>query len=259
MVMWDTGHTLTESSHWHSVAARFVVMDEQSEVSGLTPLGFTWGVAVYLVSIVLATFFNVAFFNEIFYALNGHPVSITRGLHVALGKLKSILMWSMLTGLVGMIIKGLEENLGSVGRWMVRLIGIAWSVAAVFVIPVIIREDKSINPLKFLKSSAAMLRKTWGESLIGFIGIRFGGVLFVLGSLALFGIPLGIGLAMKNPWLVAAAVFLEVLCLIVMIYLTQVASQVFRCALFVYASEGVVPGPFDKDMMDLGWKVRKSA
>jgi hypothetical protein len=129
-------------------------------------------------------------------------------------------------------------------------------VAAVFAIPVIIREDKSVNPLKFLKRSALMLKKTWGESLIGYLGIGFGGVVCVLGSLLLFAFPLGIAIALRSPWLIVAAVGLEVLGLIVVSYFLQIASQVYRCALFVYASEGVVPGPYDQDMMDLAWKVR---
>jgi len=256
LACWDTGHSLLTSSHWRSIADHFMVMGEQNDPTGLTLLGLACGAVIYLISIFLATFFNVAFYNEILHALNGNSVSITRGLCVALTKLKSILMWSMLTGIVGITIKGLEEKLGFVGRWIMKLIGIAWSVAAVFVIPVIIREDKSVNPLGFLKRSAIMLKQTWGESLIGYLGIRFGAVVCVLGSFALFAIPLGIGLALKNPWLVIAAVALEFLCLVVMTYLLNIASQVYRCALFIYASEGVVPGPFDQDMMDLAWKVK---
>lgn len=256
LAFWDTGHSFTESAHWRSLAEHFMVMGEQNDPTGLTLLGLACGAVVYLTSIILATFFNVAFYNEILHALNDNPVSISRGLRVALSKLKAILMWSMLTGIVGITIKALEEKLGFVGRWIMKLIGIAWSVAAVFAIPVIIREDKSVNPLGFLKRSAIMLKQTWGESLIGFLGIRFGTVVCLLGSLALFAMPLGIGLALRNVWLVIAAIALEFLCLVVITYLVNVASQVYRCALFIYASEGVVPGPYDQDMMDLAWKVR---
>jgi hypothetical protein len=163
----------------------------------------------------------------------------------------------MLAGIVGSTIKALEENLGFVGRWIMKLIGIAWSVAAVFAIPVIIREDKSVNPLKFLKSSALMLKKTWGESLIGYLGMGFGGALLMLGTLALFAFPLALAFVLRSPWLIIAGVAVEVLGLAVVSYLLQVASQVYRCALFIYASEGVVPGPFDQDMMDLAWKVKR--
>lgn len=256
LACWDTGYSLLEASHWRTIADHFMVMGEENSPTGMTLLGLACGGAIYFVSIILATFFNVAFYNEILHALNGNPVSIRGGLRVALGKLKPILMWSMLAGIVGSTIKALEENLGFVGRWIMKLIGIAWSVAAVFAIPVIIREDKSVNPLGFLKRSAILLKQTWGESLIGYLGIGFGAVVVMAGSLLLFAFPLGIGLALKSLWLVIGAVVLEFLCLAVITYLQGVASQVYRCALFIYASEGVVPGPYDQDMMDLAWKVK---
>lgn len=37
----------------------------------------------------------------------------------------------------------------------------------------------------------------------------------------------------------------------------SVCSHGFRCALYVYASEGVVPAPYTVEMMDTAWKVRK--
>jgi hypothetical protein len=40
-----------------------------------------------------------------------------------------------------------------------KLIGVSWSVASIFVIPIIIREKKSSNPFKLLKNSALMLKK----------------------------------------------------------------------------------------------------
>lgn len=55
---------------------------------------------LYLVSMFLATFFNVAFFNEILAALSGQEVSIKRGFEAAFARVGAILMWSLLAGLV---------------------------------------------------------------------------------------------------------------------------------------------------------------
>jgi hypothetical protein len=41
-------------------------------------------------------------------------------------------------------------------------------------------------------------------------------------------------------------------------YLMSVASQIFRCALFLYAANGILPEPYNEEMMTLAWKVRKS-
>jgi hypothetical protein len=40
--------------------------------------------------------------------------------------------------------------------------------------------------------------------------------------------------------------------------LVAVATDVFRCALYVYASEGVVPQPYTTELLNAGWKVKKS-
>jgi hypothetical protein len=41
-------------------------------------------------------------------------------------------------------------------------------------------------------------------------------------------------------------------------YLMGVASQIFRCALFLYASQGTLPQPYTEEMVALAWKVKKS-
>ena len=48
------------------------------------------------------------------------------------------------------------------------------------------------------------------------------------------------------------------LLLIAFSYLMSVASQIFRCALYLYASQGTLPHPYDEEMMTLAWKTKKS-
>jgi hypothetical protein len=163
---------------------------------------------------------------------------------------------------VGIIIKTLEERLSFVGIWIMRLIGISWSVASIFIIPVIIREGKSANPLKLLKASALTLKKTWGETVIGYIGF---------GSLLLFGLLGGLLLLLFWVFVVTTfpqvgslilAVFLLLILLFLILlplfgFLTHAAHHVYRCALYVYATEGAVPGSFNEEMMNRAWKVKK--
>jgi hypothetical protein len=35
------------------------------------------------------------------------------------------------------------------------------------------------------------------------------------------------------------------------------ATGVYRCALYVFASEGVVPEPYTSEMMNAGWTVKR--
>jgi len=42
-------------------------------------------------------------------------------------------------------------------------------------------------------------------------------------------------------------------------YFENVINKVFQCALYIYAAEGVIPGPFDQALLDAAWKVKTKA
>src|SRR5438105_8851129 len=65
-----TGHSLGQGAHWKAVADTLVVAKStagQTTRADLTlkPVAIGIGVGLYLVSMFLATFFNVAFFHQI--------------------------------------------------------------------------------------------------------------------------------------------------------------------------------------------------
>jgi len=254
-----TGHALSQSEHWIAAAQRLVELDPADGTTrhaSLTGVGYAYVAVLYLTSMFCATFFNVAFYNEIIKALAGDEVSIRAGLRFACSRVRAILFWSLFAGVVGLIIKTLEERFGWVGRWVMRLVGMVWSVASVFVIPVIVREENA-NPFTLLRTSAATLKKTWGESLIGYVGITVGSWIVVLGS-AIFLVGTGLlSVWLGHPWFIFVAACLWLVAMFVYGYLVGVASHIFRGALYVYASEGVVPAPFTAELMDAAWKVKK--
>jgi hypothetical protein len=219
------------------------------------PVFYTYGAVIYLVSLFVATYFNTAFYHEILRALAGEDVSVAGGLRFANGKLKSILLWSLLAGTVGLIIRAIEERMDWLGKIVLAAVGTAWSVAAVFAIPVLIRREDG-NPLAVLRDSAVTLKRTWGESLVGFVGINLAGLVLAFAAAALAVAILLFAAFGHGGWF---AVFLGVVWLIVVVGLSygiHLATHVYRCALYVYASEGVVPGPFTAEMMNAGWKIK---
>jgi hypothetical protein len=166
-------------------------------------------------------------------------------------------MWTLFAGLVGYIIKALEERSGFIGEIILKIIGTAWSIACVFVIPVIITEEATSNPLTILKQSALTLRRTWGESLVGYVGIGFAGTLFFLVSLPVLIAGIAISVALQVYWFIVVVVLAWLAATFLWSYLLSVASQIFRCALFIYASQGALPAPYTDEMMALAWKQRK--
>jgi hypothetical protein len=255
-----TGHAWGHGEHWKAAVQRlveFAPADSATRHGSLTGVGYVYVVVLYLTSMFLATFFNVAFYHEIIKALAGGQVSLQAGLRFACSRLRAILLWSLFAGAVGLVIKTLEDRFGWVGRWVMRLVGTVWSVASVFVIPVIVREGKA-NPFALLRSSAGALKKTWGESLVGYLGITAGSWIVLLGSVIFL---VGTGLLsvwLGHPGFIFTAVCLWLVAMFVYGYLVSVAGHIYRGALYVYATEGVVPAPYTAELMDAAWKVKKT-
>jgi hypothetical protein len=257
-VLYPTGHSLTDSAHWLSLADRFGldIDGNQTRLHG-NALFYGYAAGIYLISMFIATFANVAFYHQIMQALSGQQVSIRAGVRFAGTRLPSILVWSLFAGLVGLLIQQLEERFGMVGRWVMKFVGVIWSVASVFAIPVIIREGTT-NPVAMLRDSAATLRKTWGESLIGYAGLTVVSWIVGIGSLLLFVLAFAIAVTVHSGILIVMTIVAWLVSTIALGYLASVAGDIYRCALYVYASEGVVPAPYSADMMNMAWKVKKS-
>lgn len=230
ILLGGTGHAYSDAVHWQAIGHRWLVWNAEGKPAGLTPAGYALAATVYLVSTFLATFFNVAYYSQILNVLRGSPVSIAGGLRLALSRWKAIAVWSLFAGAVGLIIRAIEERVGLVGRWIVGLIGLAWSVASVFVVPVIVVETESTNPLRILKTSALLLKKTWGESLLGYLGVQFGGLLIFVGSLVLLVAGVALSIALDTVWFLAAVFVLWLVSVLTFMFLLNVASQVFRGA-----------------------------
>ncbi|WP_221032847.1 DUF6159 family protein [Actomonas aquatica] len=258
-VFYPTGYSLNESEHWISLA-RMIGVYQDGVVEGPIrpePVVYAYGALLYLVSMFIATFANTAFYHQIIQAFSGEAVSIRAGVAFALTRLRSILMWSLFAGVIGLIIKMLEERLGWVGALVMRFVGVVWSVASVFAIPVLIREGKA-NPIALLRSSAQTLRQTWGEALIGYLGVTFGGWIVAIGSVLFLGTLGVVSGVLQTPWPILSGVGVWLIAIIAYGFLMAMIGHIYRCALYIYATEGVVPAPYDAGMMDSAWKVKKA-
>lgn len=225
----------------------------------LQPLGTAILAGMYLLNMFLATMSSVAFNHQIMEALDGRPVSIVRGIEAACARWRAILFWSLLAGVVGLFIRALEERLALIGRLVAGLIGLAWSVAAVFAIPILARDPSTTSPFKVLTNSATTIKRTWGEMLAGYVGM--GGMnLIVVWLSILFWVVMGASaLLLANAWILLFAGVPWLLTVILYGYLASIASRVYLCALYLYAAEGVVPGYYETEMMNTAWKMRKAS
>jgi hypothetical protein len=244
---------------WQSLAERFGFLQVHHGPASAQfhPVATLFLAGMYLLNMFLATFSSVAFNSEIMEALAGGSISIRHGLAAACARWKSILLWSLLAGTVGLIIRALEERLSFLGRIVAGFIGLAWSVAAIFAIPILVREPSLTNPFEVLSRSAKTLKASWGEMLAGYVGMQGTNLLFLWGSILLWMITGALAIVTHNAWILLVVGVPWLLSLIAYGYLASIASRVYLCALYVYAADGVVPGPYDATMMNMAWKMKK--
>ncbi|MDD1668591.1 MAG: DUF6159 family protein, partial [Methanomicrobiales archaeon] len=189
-------------------------------------------------------FFNAALVSCVHSLLQGKETSLGDGISHAVRHVGSILVWALVAATVGIILRFIGERGGIIGRIAVAIVGGIWSFVTIFVVPILVIEDKGVADA--VKESVALFRKTWGESVVGSvsIGIIFGAVaalgVFVVLAAGLLGGLSGFLLAL-------ALLFLLITVLAV---ISSAMQGIFVVALYTYAKTGTVPQGFGKGVIE---------
>ncbi len=236
------------------VPAMFAGVFSGLDRESMSPLFYVFLFAFYVVQYSVIIFFNSALIGAAMIRLNGGDPTVADGFRIAMSKLPAILGYAVIAATVGVILRALQDRAGFIGRLVIGMIGLAWTVASFLVVPVLVSQD--IGPIDAVKRSAELLKKTWGQNLIGTggIGLVFGLAIFALifagAGLIYLAVSSGI-LAITITAVVAVAVALLLLILI------QAALQgVYAAALYRYATEGEAREGFDQALVADAFKVK---
>ncbi len=215
---------------------------------------------IYLLTMTLTNFCNVAFFSEIIKGLNSESVSVSRGFKFALSRFKAIFLWSLLAATIGVMLRMLEERMGILGKIVINLIGVAWAVASVFVIPSLAADAALDNPIEALKRSAGTIRRTWGESLAGFVGFGALNLLVsVIGVILFIALLIAMISTTGTPlfYVSLAVLSILVLALFAYFYVAAIARQVYIAALYLYANGQQQIGTFSNVEFEGAFRLKK--
>jgi hypothetical protein len=194
----------------------------------------------YLVNYFIVVFFNMALIHCTRLYFHGEDVTIEKGLKFAMSRIGSILAWSMFAATIGTILRLIEENAGWLGKIIIGLIGIVWSIATFFVVPVLAYENK--GPLDAFKRSTEIMKDKWGESLAS--TFSFGLVQFI--ALIAVAVPLLLLGAMIN---ILAGILLAVLGGLLVIAVISAAQNIFISAVY-HNIQGDPVDHFNQQMID---------
>lgn len=209
--------------------------------------GFVVGFAFYIVQYFVIIFANTALVGAAMIRLRGGDPTVGDGLRIAMKHVGTILGYALISATVGMILRWLSERGKTLGRIASSIGGLAWNLATYLVVPVLVVEG--VGPVEAIKRSANLLKKTWGEQIVGnfSIGLVFG-LLTVL--VILLGIPTFILVISTNsPALIALTALLFVLIFVFVGLINSTLTGIYVAAVYRYAAEGEASGFFSEEMV----------
>ena len=203
---------------------------------------------------LLTDFIQCALCSQSISALNGGRVSITRGFALAVARLPAIIAWTLFQGTVGVFMMLIGERFGFIRHRVRNRFGMSWGAAGVFVIPVMLNEAQPRSPVAYMKISASITSRMWGDRVLD----MFGPQTMRVGPIVLFWM-LFLAAYVAYFTHVYALLMWGGLILLSLGMGAYCSSQVYLCGLYIYATEGVLPGPFDNDFFRRTWAVRAGA
>jgi hypothetical protein len=198
----------------------------------------------YFLNYLIIIFFNTAVVAAANIRLNGGDPKVSDGFNGAMAILPLIIVWSLVAATVGLVLRAIEERSNTFGRIMAGLLGLAWSIVSFLVIPIFVVEKK--GPFAALKESTLMMKKTWGEQLIG--RFSFGLVFFVFSIPAFILIALGV--ATRAQAVLIFFVALGVIYLIILALIQSALQSIFQTVVYKYSHDKQAPTGFsEQDIM----------
>lgn len=213
--------------------------DQLVEQSSATDYALTF--LYYLICYFIIVFFNVGLVHCTRIYLQGGKPSFGDGVRFALKRIPTILGWAVLSATVGLILKAIQENSGTVGNIISGIIGVVWSIVTFFVVPILAYEE--VGPFEALKRSGKIMKEKWGESL----GASFSFGILTLVGILIIALPVGVVFSLINP---AVGIVMGVLTVFLIQSVVSSAEMVFIASVYHQVVEEEPVDDFDSGLID---------
>lgn len=230
----------------------FGALERMSEDPGY--LGYVVGFLYYVVLYSLIFFFNTALVGATMIRLDGGNPTLGDGLNIAFKKMRAILQYAVIAATVGMILRALEERAGFIGRIVIGLIGLSWTLATYLTVPVLVTKD--VGAIEAVQESADLFKRTWGEQVAANIGIGLV-TFFIFLGMALLAVPLIIFTASINEALLIPLLLSFAGGFLLLVLFTSALKGVYTAALYRFATTGDPGVHFDATMMERAFRPKK--
>jgi hypothetical protein len=230
------------------VAGGFAHLEHLEKGSDLPPWFYVGLFAFYLVQYFIIIYFNTALVGAAIERLGGGNPTLRSAIAIADARFGAIFGYAVLSATIGVLLRMMAERLGVIGRFIESGVGLAWTVTTFLVVPVLAAEG--VGPLRAVERSASLLKKTWGENLIGNAGISL-----ALGVLNVFVIIVGAGGGARffAEGSIEVAIMLFAITGVLVIAISLVSATltgIYAAAVYCYAVDGRPPAGFGGGLIE---------
>lgn len=176
--------------------------------------------------------------------LSGGDPTVRSAIGRAFERIPGLVPWALLSFTVVNILRALRERLGSLGNLFFGAVEVGFDVAAFLTIPAIVIDDK--GAIDGFKTSASLLRQTWGENLAARVGFGLLGM-FAIVPVIVLAVVLG---AIGSTIVAVLGIAIAVAYIAIAFAAISAMSGIFQAALYLYATTGSAPEGFES--ADLG-------
>jgi len=209
------------------------------EEEPVKPVFYLWLFLFYYANYFVIIFFNSALVACANIRLSGGDPTVSDGLRIANSRMGRIAAWALVASTVGLLLRMLEERFEWLGRLVIGLIGVAWTLITYFMVPVIVFEDLTIGDS--IKRSTDLFKRNWGTEVVS--GFSFGLIFFLLGIPGV--LLMFVGFAVHPLF----GIVLGVLYFLTLAAVSAAVKGIFTVALYRYATQNEVPPGFSPELV----------
>lgn len=224
----------------------------EEDASGQKVAGFIVLFAMYVVLYTIVNYCNAALIGAAMKRLQGGDPTASDGFKIANQHLGPIVGYALIGATVGVALQALKDRAGFLGDVLAWVGQAAWNIATYLVIPVLVVED--VGPIEAIKRSAGLLKRTWGEQIVGNAGI---GLVFGLIGLAVLGIGALVVVLAAATGLIPLIVFAVVIVAAAFAAVLAVGAAlkgIYTAALYRYAAQGQTDTFFPQDVVQAAFR-----
>ena len=202
--------------------------------SALTPPQFMAGFLFYLCEYFIIFFFNTALIGAVMMQFDGEAPTLRDGLRIAVSRIRSIFGYALIAATVGMLLRALQSRLGFVGRIIVGLFGVGWTLATFLVVPVLAARD--LGPIEAIAESAELFKRTWGENVFGRTSLGFAFLFIYFGVFLCGAVLVILASATHSAFLTSAMETIVISAVVLTALIHATLSEIYAAALYRYAN-----------------------